>query len=685
VNVAPAGAGEASGFEAPPADAVPVEVLLDDGATLEGAPPYVRALSAGGRGAAVAAGWVAHLIAAGGAKPGEVAVLARENATLARVATALGRLDVPYALAGRGLLRTREVRDAVAMLRLLVDPGDRQALASVLRGPWVGLDDPSLARLARPRRGLLPPDEWEETGALEALEPDARALAGAFAITLAGLRAAVAALPPAAALDAARERFAFDEVLASLPRAATRLAHLDRFRALAAEHGGSLPSFVRAVVKRMDDDEDEAEPQLVSTGDDAVRLMTVHAAKGLEFPVVVVVDLDRWGRARPQRGPLSLSPARGREPPLLAVRPRDHAGASVTTPGLRRVRDEHDARDAAEARRLTYVAFTRARRRLTLVLPLAPAQKPSPGSPAPLLRALLDEGSLPESSLLPRDATPFLLDPPPALAPPPPAELVPAFGRAHRASTPLVLDLDELAAFDACARLAQLGSRLALPPPEGHGPLPASAREIARRALAALLEGPAPAAGRLPPDAADLRRALARAGAAADAHTLDALTDALAGLLAGPLAEWLHDATIRCGLDVSFPVAGSEGTHARSTLDLVALRPDGSALVVGLRAAGAAGATGGALLQGAQAYGLRRAFGFADVGSTLVVLGAPRALPADVSFGPDELDAVGERLGGAAVALLQAAAEGTFAARERRTCQALGCAYLAFCHRGAGP
>ncbi|MCU0688009.1 MAG: hypothetical protein MUF34_38160, partial [Polyangiaceae bacterium] len=143
--------------------------------------------------------------------------------------------------------------------------------------------------------------------------------------------------------------------------------------------------------------------------------------------------------------------------------------------------------------------------------------------------------------------------------------------------------------------------------------------------------------------------------------------------------------TIRCGLDVSFPVAGSEGTHARSTLDLVALRPDGSALVVGLRAAGAAGATGGALLQGAQAYGLRRAFGFADVGSTLVVLGAPRASPADVSFGPDELDAVGERLGGAAVALLQAAAEGTFAARERRTCQALGCAYLAFCHRGAGP
>ncbi|HEU4536515.1 MAG TPA: UvrD-helicase domain-containing protein, partial [Polyangiaceae bacterium] len=212
----------------------PVEVLLDDGAAPEGVSPYVRALSAGGRGAAVAAGWVAHLVAAGGARPGEIAVLARENATLARVATALGRLDVPYALAGRGLLRTREVRDAVAMLRLLVDPGDRQALASVLRGPWVGLDDASLARLARPRRGLLPPDEWAEAGALDALEPGARELARAFADALAGLRAAVAALPPAAALDAARERFAFDEVLASLPRAPTRLAHLDRFRALAA-------------------------------------------------------------------------------------------------------------------------------------------------------------------------------------------------------------------------------------------------------------------------------------------------------------------------------------------------------------------------------------------------------------------------------------------------------------------
>ncbi len=661
----------------------PVEALVDDGTTPEGAPPYARSLSAAGRGAALAAGWVAHAIAAGEAKPGDVAVLARENATLARVATALGRLDVPYALVGRGLLRTREVRDAVAMLRLLVDPTDRQALASVLRGPWVGLDDASLVRLARPGRGLLAPDAWAEASALDALEPGPRELARAFEVALAELRAAAAALPPAAALDAARERFAFDEVLASLPRAPTRLAHLDRFRALAAEHEGSLPSFVRAVAKRMDDDEDEDEPQIVSTGDDAVRLLTVHAAKGLEFPVVVLVDLDRWGRARPQRGPLSLSPPRGREAPLLAVRPRDAAGAAVSTPGLRRVRDEHEARDAAEARRLTYVALTRARRKLALVLPLEPAQKPSPGSPAPLLRALLGEGALPDSTLSARDASPFLLDPPPPLEPPPPPELVPALGRTTRGSAPLVLDLDELAAFDACARLALLGHRLALPPPEGHGALPPATRAVARRALGALLEGAPRPEGRPPPAAADLRRALVREGAALGPAPLDALADALAALAAGPLAEWLHDATIRCDLDVSFPL-GHAAAHARATLDLVALRPDGSALVIGLRPAGApAAAGGGALLRAAQAYALHRAFGVTAIVSTLAALDAPPAAPAGPVDAIDarDFDALGARLDRAAEALARAAAEGAFAPREPTTCRALGCAYLAFCHR----
>jgi ATP-dependent helicase/nuclease subunit A len=676
---------ERAGEEGPPE---PVEVLLDDGTTPEGVSPYARALSAGGRGAAVAAGRVAHLIASGEARPGEIAVLARENATLARVATALGRLEVPYALAGRGLLRTREVRDAVAMLRLLVDPNDRQALASVLRGPWVGLDDASIVLLARPGKGLLPPDAWAEASALAGLEPGARELARAFAEALAGLRASVAALPPAAALDAARERFAFDEVLASLPRASTRLAHLDRFRALAAEHGGSLPSFVRAVSKRIDDDEDEDEPQIVSTGDDAVRLMTVHAAKGLEFPVVVLVDLDRWGRARPQRGPLSLVAAREREAPVLAIRLRDGSGTAISTPGLRRMREVAEAREAAEARRLTYVALTRARRKLALVLPLEPALKPSPGSPAPLLRTLLGEGVLPDSTLLPRDATPFLLDPPPPIEPPPETELVPALGRTRRGLAPLVIDLDELVAFDACPRLAELGQRLALPPPTGQSPLPPSTREAARRALASLLEGPPPEGGRPRPAPADLRDALAREGVA-DAAPLDALADALARLFDGPSGEWLRYATIRCGLDVSFALGPS--AHARSTLDLVALRRDGSALAVALRPPGAAPAVGrGALARGAQAYALHRAFGLADVTSALATLGAPAEAepPGDAestTFGPADFDELGERLARASEALQTAAAEGTLASREPATCRALGCAYLAFCHREAPP
>ncbi len=86
--------------------------------------------------------------------PRDIAVLSTTNEMLDAVAYALADRNIPYVVAGRGFFSAREVKDAIAMLRLLVDREDGIALAEVLRGPWCGLDDVSLLALADGPRGL---------------------------------------------------------------------------------------------------------------------------------------------------------------------------------------------------------------------------------------------------------------------------------------------------------------------------------------------------------------------------------------------------------------------------------------------------------------------------------------------------------------------------------------------------
>ena len=81
-------------------------------------------------------------------------MLARRRSTIPLVEVALERLDVPYVVAGRALYDAPEVRDVAALVRLLLDPRDRLALATVLRGPMVALSDTALAALSEPGRGL---------------------------------------------------------------------------------------------------------------------------------------------------------------------------------------------------------------------------------------------------------------------------------------------------------------------------------------------------------------------------------------------------------------------------------------------------------------------------------------------------------------------------------------------------
>ncbi|WP_437736995.1 UvrD-helicase domain-containing protein [Sorangium sp. So ce1335] len=415
----------------------PTDVVLlhDDGSAPDGVDALVRDARGQLREALIAAAYIARRVrGAGGAAGGDgaareaaggdlrfrdVAVLARRRSTIPLVELALARLEIPYVVAGRALFDAAEVRDVAAILRLLLDPQDRLALATVLRGPMVALSDTALAILAPPGRGLTVPllGRWPSAAAApggrapspdDAVPGDARPLAAiarlpaadrerleAFRARFAGLRRAALRSTPGEAIRAAVSAFDLDRVLAALPRAQARIGNVDRLISIARRRGGSLASFVRWLDRRIRDEADEPEAAVFSPDDDAVRLTTIHASKGLDFPAVVLLDLNAEPRAD-QPG-LSYVPAAGDRAAALLVRHHarradrpSRAGSlhdaeasahgpswPISTPALQAARAEVRARERAERQRLTYVAITRARRELVLV---GAAAKPRGGS-----------------------------------------------------------------------------------------------------------------------------------------------------------------------------------------------------------------------------------------------------------------------------------------------------------------
>lgn len=393
-----------------------VVLIGDDGEPPEGAEALVRDAKGPLREALVAAAWIARRVREGGdLRFKDVAVLARRRSTIPLVELALGRLEVPYVVAGRALFDAPEIRDVAAALRLLLDPGDKLAVATVLRGPMVGLSDTALAILSPPGRGLSVPllGRWSVDAAAEpALErlPEAdRDRLEHFRARFAGLRRAALRSSPGEAIRAAMAAFDLDRVLAALPRAQARIGNLDRLVTIARRRGGSLASFVRWLDRRISDQTDEPEAAVFSPEDDAVRLTTIHASKGLDFPAVVVVDLNAAPVA--QLPGLGFLPPTGDRPASLfvqhharrmerAARPGSRFDAAVealaplypvSTPAMQAARAELRARERAERQRLSYVAITRAKRELALV---GPAARPRSGSAWHTLKAALDGGEL---------------------------------------------------------------------------------------------------------------------------------------------------------------------------------------------------------------------------------------------------------------------------------------------------
>jgi ATP-dependent helicase/nuclease subunit A len=303
---------------------------------------------------------------------GDVAILLRTFTHVEAFRRALLARRIPHlVLKGRSFREAREVADMVALLSLALDPDDRLALATVLRSPLGPVSDDGLVLLSRgPRSG---PDGIVQAArrldrralldplALRALAPDDAAAVARIGRIVANLRDEADRLGPAALLEAALAESDYVAAAAGGLFGEQAAANLDKLLSLARAHelrGGNLRGFLNRMQALEDGDGTEADAAVVEERDPhAVRLLTVHAAKGLEFPVVLIPECAQI--PRPPWPNLLLDHDLG-----LGIKVRGADGERRWGPHGSRISRRKNEREEAQGRRLLYVAATRARDRV---------------------------------------------------------------------------------------------------------------------------------------------------------------------------------------------------------------------------------------------------------------------------------------------------------------------------------
>ena len=333
---------------------------------------------------------VAELVDGGECTPGQVVLLFEAGTEAARYEAALRDRHLrTVRAAGRGYYATQQVADLLAYLRLLRNRYDDVALLSVLASPLVGLSNAGLlwVRRAAVRRPIFTALERDEPPA--GLSPDERRLVLAFRQRFARLvkRSGEVSLERLCELVVAEHDY--DLAALAFADGDRRFANLRKLGRLAAEfeavRGPDLEGFIRFCDEQTVLAAREGEAAIAEEGRDAVVLMTVHAAKGLEFDVVVLADQGRERTAR--QLPDILVGADGR----AALRAPDTGGMLRPALGYEQAAERERAADREEGRRLQYVAMTRARHHLILSGALDPGEETAVAELCRLLEIGLDE------------------------------------------------------------------------------------------------------------------------------------------------------------------------------------------------------------------------------------------------------------------------------------------------------
>jgi ATP-dependent helicase/nuclease subunit A len=312
---------------------------------------------------------VAELVDSGRAQPGDVAVLLRAVGDLDSYERALQDCGLKTIAAVGGFWGRQQVSDLLAYLRALANPLDELAVYATLASPLVGLSSDGLVLLARAARAHGKGQAWAtvQGGAEELysrLGAGDRDALMAFGERFERERRALPRSTIAQLIERAIDHSGYREHVLGLDWAERRLANVHKLLRLArrfeASEGRDLRGFLDHVAHQLQlNNGPEPDGLVAGVEPDAVRLMSIHSAKGLEFPVVCIADL---GRAQNLGVPDLL--VDGDRMGLRLVR-LDGADA---TPALdfQALCEERKRAQADEEERILYVGMTRARERLLL-------------------------------------------------------------------------------------------------------------------------------------------------------------------------------------------------------------------------------------------------------------------------------------------------------------------------------
>lgn len=295
----------------------------------------------------------------------DVTILVRRSTRNALFRNAFARHNLPLLVVGEGgLFRTQEALDCINLLRMLANPGDDVAVLGVLRSPFAGLSDIFLTELAL---GSNRHDPLLQRLVAWKNKPEH---AAAFLERFQRLRERAGRDAPALLLGEALSEFGYLLAVGCGPDAEQRMANVTRVLELVRGMQHELPSLaplVRELRERIEREEDETQGVPDSTVE-GVRLMTIHKAKGLEFPVVILPDLGASIQGG-GRGLVREFPEEPGEPQGFYLRSLDDDDRGDFRCDFVAWREKLAAKDRrlAEEKRTLYVAWTRAAERILLV------------------------------------------------------------------------------------------------------------------------------------------------------------------------------------------------------------------------------------------------------------------------------------------------------------------------------
>jgi ATP-dependent helicase/nuclease subunit A len=316
---------------------------------------------------------VRRLLDEEGWQPRDIAVLLSALTHAEAIREGLEALGIPsYLVRGKGYYSREEISDIRALIRALLNPHDDFAMATVLRSPLVGLSDDGLYLVGRERKARAQTRSlWrviEDDGVSELDASDVQALES-LKRGLRSFQGRVGRPGMASLVDDLITTFGYDVYALASHEGERRFANIRKLLRMAddyeALHGPDLAGFVSLLDGLEDVSSSEGSAPTLAEGENVVRIMTVHQAKGLEFPVVVLAGLESQGK-KDGIPAIALSQDGTAAVFVREAETRYEEFGPFWGPGDEIVA-EWRAKNEEERLRLLYVAMTRAEDRLILV------------------------------------------------------------------------------------------------------------------------------------------------------------------------------------------------------------------------------------------------------------------------------------------------------------------------------